>query len=69
MAVMGSDGDEVGKVKNVRTDDFLVDRRFERDVYVPFTAIKEVSGDRVVLTVETKETGKMGWENPPLAFG
>jgi hypothetical protein len=68
MSVIGSDGEEIGKVKHLRTDDFLVDRRFDRDVFVPFTAIKDVSDGRVQLTVESKQAGKMGWENPPLAF-
>jgi hypothetical protein len=68
MPVVGSDGGEVGKVKHVRTEDFLVDRRFDRDVFVPFTAIKDVADGRVRLTVESNQAGKMGWENPPLAF-
>jgi hypothetical protein len=68
MSVVGSDGENVGTVKRLRDNDFLVDRRFDRDVFVPFTAIKEVSDGRVTLTVASNETGRMGWENPPLAF-
>ncbi len=68
MAVVGSDGEDVGKVKRVRENDFLIDRRFDRDVFAPFTAIKEISKGRVVLTVPSDQTGKMGWENPPLSF-
>src|SRR5918912_4158949 len=51
MAVVGADSGQVGKVKDVRDTDFLVDRRGRRDVYVPFDAIEETTGDRIMLNV------------------
>lgn len=36
MDVVGIDGETVGKVKQVRAQDFLVDRPMARDLYVPF---------------------------------
>ena len=36
MDVVGIDGEMVGKVKEVRAEDFLLDRPFARDLYVPY---------------------------------
>ena len=35
MSVVGTDGRHVGRIKQIRGTDFLIDRRFRRDVYVP----------------------------------
>ena len=39
MMVYGTNGHELGLVKEVRSNDFLVDRSLRHDVYVPFNAI------------------------------
>jgi hypothetical protein len=39
MQVMSLDGERVGKVKEVRPDEFLVDRAMARDLWVPFSAM------------------------------
>jgi hypothetical protein len=62
MMVIGSDGLEVGRVKVVRTVDFLVDLAMRRDVFVPFSAIREIGGASVVLSVRGDEIGDQGWE-------
>lgn len=72
MGVVGSDGEEVGIVKEVRTTDILVDRPLARDVYVPLEAIQAIvdatatdSVDpRVVLTIRADSVGDMGWPQP-----
>ncbi|MCZ7573161.1 MAG: BON domain-containing protein [Ardenticatenaceae bacterium] len=69
MQVVGLDGADVGRVKEVRDDDLLVDRPFDRDVYVPFDAIQEISGNWIVLTVSADRVDSMGWASPPLFGG
>jgi uncharacterized protein (TIGR02271 family) len=64
MEVVGSDGESVGRVKEVREGDFLVDRPSARDVYVPMDAVTEVANDRVTLNVQGHEVDDMGWPRP-----
>jgi uncharacterized protein (TIGR02271 family) len=66
MEVVGSDGERVGLVKEVRAGDLLVDRAMRRDLYVPLDAVREVTGERVVLTIPADEADDQGWPNPPL---
>jgi hypothetical protein len=70
MEVVGSDGESVGLVKEVRAADFLLDRVMRRDLYVPYSAVARVITDvvpeRVVLTVRGAEVAVMDWESPPL---
>lgn len=67
MTVSGPAGEQVGRVKTIRTADFLMDMTMRRDLYVPFSAISEVSGS-VVLNVRAEDIGDQGWEPAPL-FG
>ena len=66
MEVVGSDGERVGLVKEVRVGDLLMDRPTRRDLYVPLDAVREVTGGRVVLTGGAGEADDQGWPNPPL---
>ena len=66
MEVVGSDGNRVGRVKEVRDSDFLVDRSPQRDVYVPFDAVQAVVDGRVVLNVPAGQVGYTDWPNPAL---
>jgi hypothetical protein len=66
MEVVGSDMDKVGSVKEVRANDFLVNRHMKRDVYVPYTAIRDVSGNQVVLNIPASQVDSMGWPNPSI---
>jgi hypothetical protein len=65
MTVVGQAGELIGRVKEVRKADFLVDMSMRRDVYVPFSAISEVAAS-VVLNVRGDEIGDQGWEPAPL---
>ncbi len=67
MDVVGADGDRVGSVKAVRDTDFLVDRSMRRDVYVPFDAVRDVSGNVVTLNVTADQVDNMGWQSPPIS--
>jgi hypothetical protein len=62
--VVGSDGEKVGDLKEVRDADFLMSRGgLKRDVYVPVTSVSEVSGDgRIVLDVPSDAVDDQGWE-------
>ena len=64
--MVGADGADVGRVKEVRGADVLVDRRGQRDVYVPFTAVAEATAARLRLTVAADAVDDQGWPNPPL---
>ncbi len=66
MRVICSDKGSIGQVRDVRDNDFLVDLPMQRDVYVPFDAIQEVTIDLVMLNIPSDQVGKMGWDNPPL---
>jgi len=67
MSVVGTDGRHVGQVKQIRGTDFLIGRRFRRDVYVPHAAIQRiVSEDHpatlfVALDVTAKKADRIGW--------
>ncbi len=65
MEVVGRDSGHVGEVKEVRSNDFLVDRPMERDVYIPFSAC-EVTGGQIRLNVRSDEINDQGWEMPDL---
>jgi hypothetical protein len=67
MVVVSADNDEIGVVKEVRADDFLVDRFLKRDIYVPFSAVRTTEGGRVILTMTVGEIDDANWESPPLA--
>ena len=61
MDVLGAEKERVGQVKEVRASDFLVERSLQRDVYVPFAAIREVTGNQVVLTVTSDHVDALKW--------
>ena len=63
MDVVGSDGVMVGRVREMRSNDFLVDRSMQRDLYVPFSAIQTVDGDRVMLNIAARDLDRQGWQS------
>lgn len=60
MEVLGSDGKRVGKVKDVRSDDFLLDRSGVRDLYVPLDAC-HIADKQVRLDVGSADVDNQGW--------
>jgi hypothetical protein len=70
MEVVGFDGESVGLVKEVRANDFLLDRVMRRDLYVPLSAVERVVLDvvpeQVVLNVRGADVAVADWESPPL---
>lgn len=69
MEVCDVEGNRLGDVKDMRGSDFLLDRPMRRDLFVPFTAVREVSGNRVVLRFRDHEIGDQNWESPALLGG
>lgn len=61
MDVIGSDGNDIGRVKEVREHDFLVDRPLQRDLYIPYSAIQSIHGERIMLNVPAGQVDAMGW--------
>jgi hypothetical protein len=66
MEVVGTDGESVGQVKEVRGTDFLLSGSTDHEVYVPFSAIRTVDGDRVMLDVRSGDVERQGWPTPDL---
>jgi hypothetical protein len=66
MEVAGSDGESVGQVSEVRGTDFLLTGPRQHDVYVPFSAIRTVDGDRVMLDARSSDLDAQGWPTPDL---
>ncbi len=67
MEVVGTDGAEAGVVKGVREGDFLVGLFLERDVYVPFDAVRNVTTHRIILDIRADQIDSMGWPHSSLA--
>jgi hypothetical protein len=66
MQVVGSDASNVGTVKEVRNNDFLVNIPMQRDVYVPYNAVQNVTGNTVALNIPSNQVNNMGWPNPSI---
>ncbi len=66
MEVIGKMGTHIGEVTEVRTNDFLVDRSMDRDVYIPFSACQTTDDGRVRLNVRAEDVDEQGWEMPEL---
>jgi hypothetical protein len=66
MQVVGAAGEEIGHVKAIRTHDFVLDLMLRRDRYVPFSAIQELRGDKVVLSVGGDDIDALDWDKPAL---
>ena len=76
MRVVGIDGQPVGRVKEVRGDDFLVDRPMARDVYVPYSFVLAAENpadrirggptqpDQIILTIPAGHVDDQHWVNP-----
>jgi len=74
MDVTSLDGERVGKVKEVRGEEFLVDRPLARDLWVPIGAVlatQDYSGNvrgpvqptSVVLNVSAAHVDAQGWRH------
>ena len=53
-------------MKEIRSNDFLVDRDMPRDVYVPFNAC-QMSNGRMRLNVKADQVDNQGWDMSEVA--
>lgn len=67
MDVVGSDGQQVGTVKEIHDSDFLVNRDLKTDMYIPFSAVAEVvtTNQTVVLSIPAYEVPRMKQRTRP----
>jgi hypothetical protein len=65
MEVIGRDGENIGEVKEVRSNDFLVDRPMARDVYVPFSSANTSEG-RIRLHISASDVDNQDWDQPDI---
>ena len=75
MDVVSLDGERIGKVKEVRPSEFLVDQQLARDLWVPFDAVIEAGehggafrrgptqSSEVVLGVSAAHVDNQGWKH------
>jgi hypothetical protein len=74
MEVTALDGHPIGKVKEIRGDEFLLDRPLARDLWVPLSAVlatEDYTGNfrgpvqptTVVLTVSEANVDDQGWRH------
>lgn len=61
MEVFDKNMASIGQVRDIRENDFRLDRRTGPDIFVPFDAIDRVD-NRVVLNVEEARIDRMGWQ-------
>lgn len=64
MQVVGSDAADIGRVKEVRSNDFLVDIRMHRDLYIPYGAVQNISQNQVILNIPASQVQNMNWPHP-----
>jgi hypothetical protein len=69
MQVIGVDGEQIGKVKQIRDNDFLLDRPMARDLFVPYQFILSVPDqwekgpNEVVLTISSAHVDSQNWQH------
>lgn len=64
--VITRDGAELGQVKTVEPQRFLVDRSLARDLWLPDRFIDHIAGDAVTLRLTQEGVETMPLEEPPL---
>jgi len=69
MDVLGSDGEKVGDVADMRGDYVIVSKGFffPTDYYIPSTAIQSVSDGKIYLGVTKDEALNQGWDEEPVS--
>jgi hypothetical protein len=65
MEVVGKNGQKIGTVKEIRDQDFLVDRSGARDVFIPFSACDKID-QRVHVNIPADQVDDQGWKEPDL---
>ena len=66
MEVVGSDGASIGDVRDISNNSFLVHGSTNRDVFVPFAAVRSMSENWVMLNIRADEVDGQEWATPDL---
>lgn len=61
--VVGIHGNDLGTIKEIHAQDFVLDRTVAPDVHVPFSAIQENTGNLVKINVTSDQIDKQGWKH------
>ncbi len=61
MQVVGAKGKKIGTVVQVEDMDFVVQRDGNPDVFIPYSAVKQVEGNRVTLSRTVDEVAHENW--------
>ena len=61
MTVISSEGNPVGTIKEVRTNDFLVDRPSAPDLYLPYTTVRVINGGIIDLSISSAQLDDLSW--------
>ena len=67
--VVGSDGEKIGEVKDVKEDHVVVEGGtiFKHDLYIPIDHIEHKGEDKLQLTIPAGDVDQEGWKYPPNA--
>lgn len=66
--VMTADGKDLGEIKEVQTDHYVVEKGliFEEDFFIPRDAIIALEGDTARVGLDEADLAGAGWEEPPV---
>jgi hypothetical protein len=65
--VLDVEGKEVGRVKEVRTSNFLIDRPFAPDVFIGYEHVLWVDVDQILLDLDAMQIDDESWRKRPPA--
>ncbi len=71
MHVYSSDDHQIGTISEVGQTHFKCDTGFlglGKDLYIPFSAISRVEGDRCYLNVVRDQVNQMSWDRQPVGW-
>lgn len=60
-AVTDSRGTQLGTIRDIRSNDFLLRRTAGSSFFVPFTAIQEIKNNQVQLNIAANDLERQGW--------
>jgi len=68
MRVLGKNGEQLGQIRQIRDNDFILDRADGRNVVVPFSAVHTTNGE-ARLNAPAGEIENQGWRTAEKAGG
>ncbi len=62
MEVLGFDGGRIGRIKELRENDFVIDRRMQPDAHVGYKMIDSLVDDKVTLILPSHHVDDKNWQ-------